>query len=68
MFAGIVKRVERLARARAAARGRALAALLAEAGVTAAAAEGGVRLSGNRLRRRIARDARLRALIGGAAR
>jgi len=68
MFSTLIARIERRARARAIARARELAALLAEAGVTAEADALGVRLSGKRLRLRIARDSRLRALIAGAGR
>lgn len=66
MFEPLIARIERRARARAAARARALAAQLAEAGVTAQADARGVVITGKRLRLRIARDARLRALIAGA--
>jgi hypothetical protein len=68
MFEALILRVERRARARATARARELAALLAEAGVAAEADARGVVVSGKGLRRRLARDARLRALIAGAGR
>ena len=68
MFEGMMARVERRARARAEARRRELAARLAGAGVAAEVEERGVLVSGKGLRRRIALDARLRALISGAVR
>lgn len=66
MFEGMIARAERLAQARTQARGRALAQRLADAlpkGVQAAADEGGVRLSGKGLRRRLALDPALGRLI-----
>jgi len=71
MFAGLTARVARFAEARARARRDALAERLAEAlpkGLRAEAEAGGVRLAGKDLRRRIASDASLRALIAGLAR
>lgn len=66
MFEALIARVERGTRARAAARASKLAAALAEAGVAAEAETRGVLLSGKGLRRRLADNAQLRALIAGA--
>jgi hypothetical protein len=68
MFEGMTARIERLAEVRARARGRELAARLAEAlppGVQAGAEARGVLLSGKGLRRRIALDPALGQLIAG---
>jgi hypothetical protein len=68
MFAALTARIERLAEARARARGRDLAERFGEAlppGVRAEAEARGVTLSGRKLRRRIALDPRLSQLIAG---
>lgn len=68
MFAAAMARAERLAEARARARGLALAERFAAAlppGVRAEAEARGVMLSGSKLRRRIVLDSRLSQLIAG---
>jgi hypothetical protein len=71
MFAALAARAARRAEARVKARREALAETLADAlppGVSAQAAEDGVRLAGRGLRRRYALDAALRWMIAEAMR
>ena len=68
MFERLQERARRAAEAAAAARRRRIAGRLAEAlpaGIAAAEGPEGVTLSGRGLKRRIALESRLRALLGG---